>query len=257
MENHLLDAIDRDDEKEIRRLLSIPNINIHVDDERPLEWAAGNGHLDIVKDLIARGANVHGSGHEHPLIDASESGYLDIVKYLVDHGADIYHNEDEALRQAAWNGHLNVVKYLIKKGANIHNTSDYPESALNGAAEEGHLVMVKYLLEQGADPSNTWSLDQKRNNDAIRVAAEKGHTDIVALLFQDPRVREAGLPLPDIDSNDPLAYELGKILRWNKKMRKEVQRKLQQKSHYLADPNLAAYILSYNPSYVKTKQRRK
>lgn len=58
----------------------------------PLHEAALNGHLEIVKLLVERGANVNMQSFDMfldtPLIDASANGHIEVVKYLLDHGAD-------------------------------------------------------------------------------------------------------------------------------------------------------------------------
>ena len=84
---------------------------------------------------------------EQMLFTACELRHLDVVKYLVEKGADIHAANDYALRYASFNGHLDVVKYLVEKGANIHAVDDY---ALRYAADNGRLDVVKYLVEKGA-----------------------------------------------------------------------------------------------------------
>jgi ankyrin repeat protein len=54
------------------------------------------------------------------LSTATELGNLELVKDLVEHGADIHENENGPLKLAIWNGHLEVVKYLVEHGADIH-----------------------------------------------------------------------------------------------------------------------------------------
>jgi len=44
---------------------------------------------------------------------AAFNGHLNVVKYLCQQGADIHANNDDAFRWSAYNGHLNVVKYLL------------------------------------------------------------------------------------------------------------------------------------------------
>ena len=46
------------------------------------------------------------------LMFAAEIGHLNVVKFLVEKKADIHANDDYALRSAARNGHLEVVKFL-------------------------------------------------------------------------------------------------------------------------------------------------
>ena len=82
--------------------------------------------------------------NDQPLIWASRNGHLDIVKYLVGKGANIHADDDEALRLASHYGHLEVVKYLVEKGANIRARDDY---ALKYARRNGHVDVVKYLEE--------------------------------------------------------------------------------------------------------------
>ena len=89
-------------------------VDIHVDDDYALSWAARNGHLDVVKFLVEKGADIHADG-DYALRLAAENGYLDVVKYLVENRANIYAKDNYALRLAAKNGHLDVVKYLVRK----------------------------------------------------------------------------------------------------------------------------------------------
>jgi len=76
---------------------------------------------------------------------ASQNGHLEVVKYLVKKGADITANINYPLRWASKNGHLKVVKYLVKKGADITADNNY---ALIWVSENGHLKVVKYLEQQ-------------------------------------------------------------------------------------------------------------
>ena len=60
-----------------------------------------------------------------PMIAAN--GHLEVVKYLIERGADVHADNDYyALRYSAGKGHLEVVKYLIEKGANIDVIKNYP-----------------------------------------------------------------------------------------------------------------------------------
>lgn len=85
--------------------------SIHVDEEDALKLASWNGHLEVMKYLVSLGADIH-INSEAPLKLASGKGYLEIVKYLVNLGADIHANDDEAFRWAYGSKNLELVKYL-------------------------------------------------------------------------------------------------------------------------------------------------
>jgi ankyrin repeat protein len=81
---------------------------------------------------------------EQQLFDACKTGDLNLVKDLVSQGADIHACEDDdALRCAAFKGHLEIVKYLVSQGADIHA---YEDGALRWAACDGHLEIVKGII---------------------------------------------------------------------------------------------------------------
>ena len=103
----------------IKRVIQqYPNLDIHRHGDVALDWAAMNGHLNIVKHLTEQHqADIH-AGDEHPLRHAAEGGHLDIVKYLIEeHNADIHVYNERPLFRAATNNHLDIVEYLITKGA--------------------------------------------------------------------------------------------------------------------------------------------
>ena len=59
-------------------------------DGGPINSAAANGHLDVVKLLIEKGAVLDTStAAKNPVIAAIYDGHYDVVKYLVEKGIDI------------------------------------------------------------------------------------------------------------------------------------------------------------------------
>ncbi|HKB42189.1 MAG TPA: ankyrin repeat domain-containing protein [Gemmataceae bacterium] len=91
--------------------------------EGPIVQAAGEGHLEVVRWLLARGARINftinGKRRCLPLLDAATKGHLDVVKLLVDNGADIHasFNRHTPLSQAVNYGHPVVAEYLRSVGA--------------------------------------------------------------------------------------------------------------------------------------------
>jgi ankyrin repeat protein len=76
-----------------------------------LRWASYQRHLEVVKELLKAGANVH-AVDDWALTRASNKGYLEVVKELLKAGADVHADNDCALRWARDAGHQDVVDFL-------------------------------------------------------------------------------------------------------------------------------------------------
>lgn len=104
--------------------------------------------VEVLKDLDP---DVEIRAPELCLCTAAFKGHLEVVKYLVSKGADVRWKSSRALQRAARMGHLNIVKYLVEVGSNIHADDDF---AIAEATKMGHLEVVKYLVEQGSNLSS-------------------------------------------------------------------------------------------------------
>jgi hypothetical protein len=118
--------------------------------------ATMNDHLHIIKYLMPM---IHATKQaDFVLCLAVSEGHYEIVKYVVANGADIHVYCDSPLQRACKEGHLDIVRYLVSQGADIHNTS-----ALTQAISNGRLNVIKYLISQGSDfktiPMGTLSND--------------------------------------------------------------------------------------------------
>jgi uncharacterized protein len=145
----------------VMRILEMKSIDVEAkqggeDDGRTcLINAARNGHLDICRLLIHKGAqvNLKDSKGCTPLHWAAKVGHIEIVRLLCDHGADVEaHDEDgrRPLQMAALRGHLFIVKELIEvRNADINSTVDHRETALRYARYENKADIVSYLISHG------------------------------------------------------------------------------------------------------------
>lgn len=128
----------------------------------PLADISHFGHLEVVKYLISKGADIHAKvdnkiniSHEGEatLMLAASSGQLEIVKYLIAQGANV-NNQSKfyltALKSAAGAGQLEVAKYLISKGAKVNMEGEIATALLSAVRSE-NVELVKYLIAQGAD----------------------------------------------------------------------------------------------------------
>ena len=102
-----------------------------------LEFAASN--FDTLKYLVEVLHFDFHKGKEVVLRRASASGHLDIVKYVVERGANVNINQGSPLRSAALEGHYEIVKYLVEKGSIIS------PKAYEFAKKHRHYHIADYL----------------------------------------------------------------------------------------------------------------
>ena len=128
-----------------------PYINaVNSDGETALILAAGRGEAYLVKELLARSANVN---------TADKAGYT-------------------ALMAASMHGAADVAAMLADNGATINQLNNYGETALMFAAGQGHIQVVKELLARNADVNIT----SKYGHSATVLARLGEHKEIIRLL---------------------------------------------------------------------------
>lgn len=150
-----------------------------------LATAARDGNLEMVKLLIESGIHVdewNTMGNETPLMKAAYHNHMDVVKYLLNKGADIKARDSRkntALLHAAWSGNTEIVKYLLENGAEINERNYLNWNALMQACIEGHFETAKVLLENG---SPTDEIDKEKGATALTLAKHSGNKHLVTLL---------------------------------------------------------------------------
>lgn len=186
--------------------------------QKPLACAAEAGKTEVVSLLLDKGAGINSRDFDpraaSPLWMAAARGHLDTVKVLVERGADLELTANEgpfkttALWAAASNGysHLQVVMYLLEAEAHVEQAPDGKsqrrlnecvgsEVVLWAAICGGHTGAVRTLVEGGVDlevagpldfdqPIQPHSACINKLAKPIWIAALLGHADIVSLLIE-------------------------------------------------------------------------
>jgi hydrogenase-4 component B len=128
--------------------------------ESSIAMRVGMGGLAVLSLLFGVGSGYlislfeKGKYGNRALILASEKGHIEIVKYLLANGANINEKDNygnTALILASFSAHIKVVKYLLSNGANITEKDENGYTALILASWEGHIEIVKSLLANGAN----------------------------------------------------------------------------------------------------------
>lgn len=97
----------------------------------PLILASNQGDIKKVNQLLDQGADVNEDDIGFTsLIHAAREGHIDIVKLLLKRGANVNARSDDwnitALHFAVDRGHIDVVRCLLAKGADVNSVATVP-----------------------------------------------------------------------------------------------------------------------------------
>lgn len=160
-----------------------------------LTQATVHGDLQIIRLLLARGANPRAEGNEGLIFAAIETGRIDVVKAVVNAGARVTDSlgpgsREDVLVDVLWNGNNKILKYLVLHGADTQGTDNVDGgTAFELAAGEGNLEALAILYNGGADINHrNW-----HGKSALMLACEKGEVEAVRWLLAhgaDPTAKD-------------------------------------------------------------------
>lgn len=149
------------------KLDMIKDVNVHpeVAEDNALVAAAHGKHLDVVKMLVAKGANVNSSDRRYKttaIFYAVRYQDLEMVRFLVENGARI--NIEDGHRKLlveyaimdAKPGDLSILRYLLGRGIDPMATTRTGSPLIAVAILHGNYAALELFLKQyKADPNTT------------------------------------------------------------------------------------------------------
>ncbi|MFC1604420.1 ankyrin repeat domain-containing protein [Planctomycetota bacterium] len=138
---------------EIVKLLVEAGANVNAGSWSPLYTAVDNDRVAIAEYLIAHGADKHGDDYWTVLMEAFGESSIEMVKLLIAKGADIHFKSVElngwtALHSAVDKGYKEIAELLIQKGVDVNAG---PWTPLHVAARSRNRDIAELLIQNGAD----------------------------------------------------------------------------------------------------------
>ncbi|KAF3904418.1 Ankyrin-1 [Orbilia brochopaga] len=198
----------------LKRIMDFEPIKINLEQKNdwgwtPLHEACMTGAVDIVKELLARGADPWSlDGDKKRPIDrlnnAEEAKILEIAQLLLPSKP-----KDQELGPTLWDaanrGQAKVATMLLDAGADKNYKTDSNRSVLHTAAYNGHEEVVRVLLLRRVD----LDLIDEYGDSAIKDAASWSYTNVIKLLL------DAGaLTRPPESSENTIADFQKSLLYW-------------------------------------------
>lgn len=175
---------EKDEQTDVQKILKKYSSLYHFLPFRSLLFikAVEKGDTKTVQKFLSDRASIDPSENSNKAIGiASENGHLEIVRLLLaDDRVDPSGDANYAIQMASQNGHVEVVRLLLADGRADPSAND--NKAIRKAIENEHIKVVKLLLADGrVDPSAD-------DNYAIREASALGNTELLNILLADKRV---------------------------------------------------------------------
>jgi ankyrin repeat protein len=220
--NAVVAAAEAGDQETLRILLDhkgSPDSKTHIvesgSEASALMIAAQMGHIDCVKLLLDRGANLNlRTEHGNALHFAAFSDRHEVARLLMDRGIEVnvpgqrivsFRRKDTGLTPLIYaclseRNDATLVKWLIEAGADVNTKASSGETALSVARQRGNTKIVAALLAAGAKMdslemapakvASLWEADQisAPNLKVVRKAAEAG---VAVLVKSGARMTEA------------------------------------------------------------------
>lgn len=163
-----------------------------ISDDLRLIEAAGDGNLDEVRALLAKGASVAAADDRNrtALVAAAYEAHLDEARVLVEAGADVNTKDDTeqsayliATSEIGEADGLALLELTLAHGADLAALDSYRGTGLIRAADRGFVAIVDRLLAAGVDVDHVNRLGWTALLEAIILGrGDAAHTEVVRRL---------------------------------------------------------------------------
>lgn len=180
MIKNLFEAIEAADAEAIARLVAegadVDEVDLQGFQATPLAYAAGRGDVEIVRALLAAGADPDAAAFTPPVVEAAGAGFSGIVDILMEAGADL-DSQDEAglsaLAIAAANGFAQIARRLLQAGADRALPDLDGRTPAQAARENGHAKLAAWLENPDTKTSEAfWRKGGRLADEAARARRE-------------------------------------------------------------------------------------
>ena len=140
-------------------------------------WAADQGDLAMVQQMVTAGADVNKNNRQGdlPLSIAADRGHLELCQWMVEAGADVTKSLDPLLYCAALHGDLDLCQHWVQAGADINKRNSDEDTPVNVAAKQGHHHLCEYFMNNGAD----LNIADKNGLAPLYFISQAGYNDLV------------------------------------------------------------------------------
>jgi hypothetical protein len=178
-----------------------------------LEEALTNGHTEIVRLLLRKGANITDrKTWDDSLLSAAEQGNSEICAIALEHGANVNCFGLHKMTPLIWasaKGHESTVRFLISRGADLNHWCTDPRNpgrpfrtAQMWASAEGRHGIVKILTEAGTQLAQPTLTERKTSAEVMAEAAKASNPSV------DAEKVQALFKNADIDGNEGALQQL-------------------------------------------------